>query len=147
MQPDALCYNKVIAAYARARLPEVAHEWLDAMGPAGVPPSVVSYATAINGYAKTAQPEPAAALLREMGTRGLRPDTVALNGVLEAFARAQQPQQARAWLRRMEAGDELTAPPDVVSYTLVISALARQGALAEATVSYTHLTLPTILLV
>ena len=66
VEPDTLCYNKVIASYARARLPEVAQEWLETMREAGVPPTVVSYSTSINGYAKTAQPAQAVALLRQM---------------------------------------------------------------------------------
>ena len=112
VEPDTLCYNKVIASYARARLPEVAQEWLETMREAGVPPTVVSYSTSINGYAKTAQPAQAVALLRQMAQLGLAADTVALNGVLEAHARAQEPRQAVVWLRRMERGD---APsPDVV---------------------------------
>ena len=31
LQPDAQCFNKVLACCARARLPELADEWLDKM--------------------------------------------------------------------------------------------------------------------
>lgn len=46
------CYNKVLACCARARLPELAEEWLDKMEAAGVPPDLISYSTTISAYAK-----------------------------------------------------------------------------------------------
>ena len=114
--PDLVCYNKVIACYSRARLPEIGQEWLGKMAAAGIAPNVVSFSSVMSGYAKQAQPDDCVALLRRMHAEGVRADTVTLNALLEAHARAAQPQQALVWLRRMERADAPAdgAPPDVV---------------------------------
>mmetsp|Transcript_40585 Transcript_40585/g.127977 ORF Transcript_40585/g.127977 Transcript_40585/m.127977 type:complete len:720 (+) Transcript_40585:12-2171(+) len=131
LQPDAQCFNKVLACCARARLPELADEWLDKMEAAGVPPNLVSYSTTIAAYAKTAQPDEAAAVLRRMTARGIAPDTILLNQLLESLVRASRPAQAAALLSRFRRG-ELGPPPDCCSYTIVLSALAREGDVARA---------------
>ncbi|EOD20233.1 hypothetical protein EMIHUDRAFT_469985 [Emiliania huxleyi CCMP1516] len=131
LQPDAQCFNKVLACCARARLPELADEWLDKMEVAGVPPNLVSYSTTIAAYAKTAQPDEAAAVLRRMTARGIAPDTILLNQLLESLVRASRPAQAAALLSRFRRG-ELGPPPDCCSYTIVLSALAREGDVARA---------------
>ena len=53
--PDLVCYNKVIACYSRARLPEIGQEWLGKMAAAGIAPNVVSFSSVMSGYAKQAQ--------------------------------------------------------------------------------------------
>jgi len=124
--PDVQCYNKVLACCARARLPELAEEWLDKMEAAGVPPDLISYSTTISAYAKLGQPDKACEVLRRMQLKGIRPDAVLLNTLLEAHARALQPLQAAAVLAQARRG-ELGPAPDCVSYTIVMSALARAG--------------------
>lgn len=72
------------------------------------------------------QPDEACEVLRRMQLKGIRPDAVLLNTLLEAHARALQPLQAAAVLAQARRG-ELGPAPDCVSYTIVMSALARAG--------------------
>ncbi|KAL3903492.1 MAG: hypothetical protein SGPRY_011654, partial [Prymnesium sp.] len=115
-----------------AHLPELAEEWLDRMEQAGIVPNVISFSSAISAYAKTAQPGEAGRLLKRMRSRGIKPDTVTINNVIDAQARAGNVQQAVAWLNRTRRGEFPEAPADVVSYTIVISALSRSGKLPDA---------------
>ena len=130
-RPDLQCYNKVIASYGRARLPEVAEEWLTKIELAGLVPNLVSYSTAVAAYARVAEPEQAARLVRRMRDAGVTPDTVTYNALLDAHVRAGQLHQAQALVRRMERS-EAGERADVVSYTILLSGLARRGRLSEA---------------
>lgn len=134
LEPSAWqCFNKVIASFGRARLAEVAEEWLGRMQAAGLSPNLVSYSTVIAAYARTAQPDDALRVLREMQRVAITPDVVTYNAVIDAHARAGRLHQANALLRKLErgeAGDGCVA--DVVSYTIVISGFARRGKLQEA---------------
>jgi len=122
----------VIACYARARLPEMAEEWLDKMEEADILPNVISFSSAISAYSKTGQHEEAVRLLKKMVSVGVQPDTVTLNAVIDSHARAGLVQQAMGWLNRTIRGEFEGVSADVVSYTILISALSRRGRLAAA---------------
>ena len=71
-------------------------------------------------------------LLKKMVSVGVQPDTVTLNAVIDSHARAGLVQQAMGWLNRTIRGEFDGVSADVVSYTILISALSRRGRLAAA---------------
>jgi pentatricopeptide repeat protein len=119
---DALKSNNFTAAFNIIR--EAAKE------PA-IPLDAASYAMLIDAQVKANHIDEAFELFKEMHNSSVAPDTVVYTTLLDACARSHDYMRARTLFDGMLASDA-NVRPNIYSYNIILSMLARKGDLTEA---------------
>ncbi|GBG84673.1 hypothetical protein CBR_g39048 [Chara braunii] len=128
--PDAMVWNTVADACARAGQWRLVARLIDQMQSVGVKPTVVTYAVVIKALGSTGRWKMAWARFAEMLSAGIKPNVKVCNAMLRAYAAGGQIDLAEELFNAMPLEYGLT--PDKFSYTALIHGCGRSGAWERA---------------
>lgn len=122
--PDAICYNALIGACAKAGDILSAEHWLDEMFVAGVAPNVISYTAILHACARGGDLNVAERGFESMRANRIQPNVVSYCALIQACVRSGDLERAGKWFNEMRAQG---VKPNAVSYSSVLDACAKRG--------------------
>jgi len=122
--PDAICFNGLIGACAKAGDVPAAERWLEAMFAAGVTPNVVTYTAMLHACARNGDIEAAERGFEMMRANHVAPNVVSYCALMQACVKSGDMDRAEKWFNEMRAQG---VKPNAVSYSAVLDASAKAG--------------------
>lgn len=127
--PDAVTYNTVITACARAGRPSDAESIFKAMCAKGLEPEQQTYCALLTAYARAGDVKAAAGVMSRLRASGAEADVKTYNTLMSAHAKVGDAAATLACLREMEAAG---VRPIETTHAIVINASVRSGNRADA---------------
>mmetsp|Transcript_47680 Transcript_47680/g.154867 ORF Transcript_47680/g.154867 Transcript_47680/m.154867 type:complete len:707 (+) Transcript_47680:570-2690(+) len=122
--PDAISYNCLISACARAGRPAQAEATLRELERAGLQPNTISFSAVIHAHANAGDAAKAQGWLDSMRARGVPADAVCFNSVCAAHARRGDVASASVCFRAMEEAGVCASPQ---THAILVHALVKSG--------------------
>jgi len=127
--PDAISYNALIHAAAKAGETKRSEEWLSTMLESGVEPSVVSYTTVLHAHARAGDVQSAERWLERMLEQGVEANVVSFSALIHACVKRGDVTRAEKWFKHMrDAGIQANA----VSYSVLLNVCAKAADFTRA---------------
>jgi len=129
---DVVTYNTLSKGYAKAGCLDECFALTKHMKSKGITPSQVTYGILLDCCINEKQMEMAHEVFNEMVAGGLPMNTVLYTTLIKGFARGEEVDQAMQVYRQMCSNRETGAPPDLITFSILIKANCDAGRMEDA---------------